>query len=703
MPQLNVLPISVSQHVDVMDESAAFISTKDNDDFSQLIDQHLANSHENKDTDKASTTNNNEAEKLASVTAKKLGKASVESVSESKSNESLALETKQQEIATSGKNGQEPATLVAKGTKEQTLSASEQLMSFLYKADKTLLVVPEQLTTQLDTQFEHLSAEQKSLYEAQLLLNGSSLVADLSGVAKALSSEEEGQELTQIITDKKHLLSASVATSIVDKDITKITVEPVVKGELQTATNELLIKAENVDLLAKKQFSMTGEKQNLAEDKSVPLAIKAEKNAENIVINQLEQGAVAKSGGSNSDFVEASPSHKINGVIQHTLKQEKVLTSEFEVANKQPSQSKAADIDAASQFESKQSALNKKIAELAQRKETGQGQSKESISSQSIAENTNQTDFTNEVKNSTSINSELRDINVELLGAQQSKQEGSKAAVSNQAVASQATEPSSSQKPIGNKVNLNASASYGANDAIAQQLSKAQGQKVEQELGQEHLLSKAQNQANEEVLVTEKPNKAVKPEFIANASFTDVSTKATQVAEQSLEQQSTDILNPAVSTEVTQSQKTNAQLHQETIAIFRKDFSEAVKDKVMLMISQKLQQFNITLDPPELGNMQVRVNLQNEQAAVSFIVQNQQAKDALEQNMHKLRDMLAQQGVDVGDANVEQQSQQSDNENSADESNFQQDENLTQESDLIEHTLSSKAINDAVNAVDYYA
>ena len=71
-------------------------------------------------------------------------------------------------------------------------------------------------------------------------------------------------------------------------------------------------------------------------------------------------------------------------------------------------------------------------------------------------------------------------------------------------------------------------------------------------------------------------------------------------------------------------------------AIFRKDFSEAVKDKVMLVISQKLQQFDISLDPPELGNMQVRVNLQGEQATVNFVVQNQQAKDALEQNMQKL-------------------------------------------------------------------
>ena len=163
-----------------------------------------------------------------------------------------------------------------------------------------------------------------------------------------------------------------------------------------------------------------------------------------------------------------------------------------------------------------------------------------------------------------------------------------------------------------------------------------------------------------------------------------------------------EILNPGISTEVSQSQKTNAQLHQETISIFRKDFTDAVKDKVMLMISQKLQQFDITLDPPELGNMQVRVNLQNEQAAVSFIVQNQQAKDALEQNMHKLRDMLAEQGVDVGDANVEQQSKENTDENNQD-SALLQGENTAQANDAVEHDLSGNAINSAVNGIDYYA
>jgi len=108
-----------------------------------------------------------------------------------------------------------------------------------------------------------------------------------------------------------------------------------------------------------------------------------------------------------------------------------------------------------------------------------------------------------------------------------------------------------------------------------------------------------------------------------------------------------------------QSAKTAINIHNETIAIYRKDFSVTLKEKVMVMVNQKIKQLEIRLDPPELGSMQVKLNLQNEQAVVNFVVQNQQAKEALEQNMDKLKEMLSQSGVDVGDANIEQRDPQS--------------------------------------------
>lgn len=145
-------------------------------------------------------------------------------------------------------------------------------------------------------------------------------------------------------------------------------------------------------------------------------------------------------------------------------------------------------------------------------------------------------------------------------------------------------------------------------------------------------------------------NPAINP--VIDAQAARATTSAAELAAH--QEQSFESTISQLTTNTVQTQKSITAMNTETIAIYRKDFADAVKDKVMVMINQKIQQVEIQLDPPEMGNIHVRVNLQNEQAAVQFVVQNQQAKEALEQNMGKLRDMLAENGVDVGDANIEQ-------------------------------------------------
>jgi flagellar hook-length control protein FliK len=246
-----------------------------------------------------------------------------------------------------------------------------------------------------------------------------------------------------------------------------------------------------------------------------------------------------------------------------------------------------------------------------------------------------------------------------------------------------------------------------ANITQTKQDDKAQLAASLAEKNQQKLVAQPEVPNKDAVFVEDKGITNTKIAPSANRHLTDVSGNVTQTPQHIIEQQSAEMLNPNVATEVTQSQKTNAQLHQETISLFRKDFTEAVKDKVMLMISQKLQRFDITLDPPELGNMQVRVNLQGEQAVVSFLVQSQQTKDALEQNMYKLRESLAEQGVDVGDANVEQQSQQSANDEGSLAGNTSQIkgevDNMAGANDVVSHTLSAQMLDSSTTSVDYYA
>ncbi|WP_429195932.1 flagellar hook-length control protein FliK [Aeromonas veronii] len=81
--------------------------------------------------------------------------------------------------------------------------------------------------------------------------------------------------------------------------------------------------------------------------------------------------------------------------------------------------------------------------------------------------------------------------------------------------------------------------------------------------------------------------------------------------------------------------------------------------KVNVMLAEKLQQAEIQLDPLGLGKMKIQIHMgADSQANVHFVVQHGQTREMLEQAMPRLRDMLAGQGIQLGQTQVQQQSQQ---------------------------------------------
>ncbi|MNG98466.1 Flagellar hook-length control protein [compost metagenome] len=81
--------------------------------------------------------------------------------------------------------------------------------------------------------------------------------------------------------------------------------------------------------------------------------------------------------------------------------------------------------------------------------------------------------------------------------------------------------------------------------------------------------------------------------------------------------------------------------------------------KVNLMLADKLQQAEIQLDPLGLGKMKIQIQIDaSNQANVHFVVQHGQTREMLEQAMPRLRDMLAGQGIQLGQTLVQQQPQQ---------------------------------------------
>ncbi|KGY13824.1 flagellar hook-length control protein FliK [Vibrio tubiashii] len=97
------------------------------------------------------------------------------------------------------------------------------------------------------------------------------------------------------------------------------------------------------------------------------------------------------------------------------------------------------------------------------------------------------------------------------------------------------------------------------------------------------------------------------------------------------------------------------QAAQPPLQLNREMAGEQLAERVQMMMSKNLKNIDIRLDPPELGRMQIRMNMNGDAATVHFTVANQQARDVIEQSMPRLREMLAQQGVQLGESSVQQQ------------------------------------------------
>lgn len=138
----------------------------------------------------------------------------------------------------------------------------------------------------------------------------------------------------------------------------------------------------------------------------------------------------------------------------------------------------------------------------------------------------------------------------------------------------------------------------------------------------------------------------------------------------------------------------SAQASQVPVQVNKDTASEQLAERVNMMLSKNLKNIDIRLDPPDLGKVHIRMHMNGDTTSVQFTVANHHARDALENSMPRLREMLSQQGVQVGDTAVQhqsagqqqngyaasgrggqEQSEQSQNTNSASRSGFGEENN----------------------------
>lgn len=739
MPQLNILPVNVSQNIEVKDDSTVTNSATENDDFSKYIDLHLI---KNKGQDNNSKV---DSKKIESDSATQKVSNSDEKHVELENNDLSEDYTIDDEntatkhthkVAASGNKEQ----IIPNETDQKLISEPEELMSFLTKADNTLLADSADVSS-ITYQEQKLSAEPKTEYEAKLLLDSNNVDTDLSKVTKALRNAQIDASLEK--TSKEQVVvKEAVFTSTAEANAVEASGDEKIKSDIQAQeqtsktkpvlselVNQAITETKSTDIESKEVKTNVDKSNVVLSDSTTTLKVdtksgSAQEAAQTATVKNEVKATTTSQPSDQNLTSETSTDEEANLATKEQLVRNKFVEPNQVNTEKSPQSSLLQETHKGEEVTQLKQSINTDSVSDEQAAESNK------VVAQPTSNNQIESDFVKPQGKSVDEimlpRDSLKKIQSDKTLAQSDKalaQSGKTLAQSDKVPAQ--TEAQFIKKELAQgsetitateRTNQTASHLNKATAEVTDEVTQIETTKIKMTQSDKVQLTSVLDGLSQQKVATE--NKGVtsvesrtpggiKTDLLTTPSVIDINGRASQVSQEIIDQQASEVLNPSVATEVSHNQKSNAQLHQETISLFRKDFSEAVKNKVMLMISQKLQQFDITLDPPELGNMQVRVNLQGEQASVNFLVQSQQTKDALEQNMHKLRELLGEQGVDVGDANVEQHSQQSANEDdSAAKNNNEMNKSIDKMDDVddvVAHTLSAQMIDSSTTSVDYYA
>jgi flagellar hook-length control protein FliK len=81
-------------------------------------------------------------------------------------------------------------------------------------------------------------------------------------------------------------------------------------------------------------------------------------------------------------------------------------------------------------------------------------------------------------------------------------------------------------------------------------------------------------------------------------------------------------------------------------------WDQGLGDKLVWMASQKHQVAELHLNPPDLGPLKITLTLDHDQASAQFVSAHASVREAIEAAMPRLREMLADGGITLGNTSV---------------------------------------------------
>ncbi len=115
------------------------------------------------------------------------------------------------------------------------------------------------------------------------------------------------------------------------------------------------------------------------------------------------------------------------------------------------------------------------------------------------------------------------------------------------------------------------------------------------------------------------------------------------------------------------------------------EWNQSMSKQVVWMANQNIRSAEVRLNPANLGTIEVRIEMEDEQVNVAFSSRNIGVRDAVEMALPRLREMMEEQGLNLGDADISQ-----------DSFFTQQDESFSQQPDSgVNHMADSDQLSDA--------
>ena len=134
-----------------------------------------------------------------------------------------------------------------------------------------------------------------------------------------------------------------------------------------------------------------------------------------------------------------------------------------------------------------------------------------------------------------------------------------------------------------------------------------------------------------------------------------------------------------------------------------------INDKLVWMVNRHEQRAELVLNPPQLGRIEVSLNITHEQTHAHFVATNPEARAALENALPRLREMFAEAGLSLGQAQVGAESQQQAGQmfenprNRADSGRYSFTTNAQSEDNMPRTLTNSHSIQQGRGLVDVFA